>query len=351
MENKTVENSAQPNAPEATPKRRRLFRRSVWVVLIILLIAAGYAYIHPHYLQNTLKSATVTTLMQPSWNEQEIQELLAEIATLKSRIGVLEERLEKQESRKLESANTEDKTEMAALLAEIKANKENPNPDAGAEIDALKQQIAQLSQLQSGVQLQLQQQAMQAPTDMRVVAVFQLLRAKALESTGFEDSYQRFIALAQPYPMLLETAEKLEPYASAGRPTLAEIQRSYQEALKEYMREKDGIDNSLSGKVRKNLSEFITIRKLEDKGNSTLAIVNRAEQAVAAGEIIKAQQELAELADDVAPLFAAWLEEAKAYTEIPALILKIDQRIADMMMQNQQPQIKPEAPAEENHDS
>lgn len=337
MEDKTTEISAESPAP--APKRKSVFWTCLLTNLLVIGALGGYAFTQRDVL---------VKLLQPA--PQKNEDIWVELSTLKSRFAALEARQLKAE-KTTQPAGTQTSTtvDLSGIEAEISALKQSAIKDNSAEIESLKQQISQLTQLQQGLNLKLQEQALHTPPDMRIPAVFQSLRTKALEGAPFEDSYQRFLALAQSQPLLIETAEKLEPYASTGRPTLIEIQRSFKDTLQEYLREKDGVDNSLSGKVRKNLSSFIVVRKLEDKGDSTLAMINRAEQAVTAGDISKAQEELADLPKDTVPLFAAWIEESRAYTQIPAILLKLDQRIADMMMQQTQPQSVPATV--ENHDS
>lgn len=342
MEEKSADNSAEKSVElPVVAKPRGVFWSCLFTNIILWSVLGGYAY--------TQREALLDA-MQPAAAKK--QEVSAEIATLKSRLSVLEQRLVVQEARKIPAGTRVEATkiDLSAIEADIKALKEASARDLGTEVETLKQQISQLNQLQQGMSLQLQQQAMQTPPDMRIPAVFQSLRSKALDGAVFEDSYQRFLALVQPHPLLVEAAEKLEDYAGTGRPTLAEIQRSFQETLRDYLRDKDGVNNSLTGKIERNLASFITIRKLEDKGDSTMAMVNRAEQAVKAGNISKAREELAELPSDVAPFFAAWLEEAKAHTRIPEILSGIDQRIADMMMQRMQP-AAPATKADEAHDS
>lgn len=346
MEEKSADNSAEKSLElPVVVKPRGVFWPCLFTNIVLWSALGGYVYTQREVL---------LAAMQPAAAKQ--QEVSAEIATLKSRLSVLEQRLAVQEARKIPVENSVQNTgeaakvDLSAIEADIKALKEASAGDVGAEVENLKQQISQLNQLQQGMSLQLQQQAMQTPPDMRIPAVFQSLRSKALDGAVFEDSYQRFLALVQPHPLLVEATEKLEDYAGTGRPTLAEIQRSFQETLRDYLRDKDGVNNSLTGKIERNLASFITIRKLEDKGDSTMAMVNRAEQAVKAGNISKAREELAELPSDVAPFFAAWLEEAKAYIRIPEILSGIDQRIADMMMQRMQP-AAPATKADEAHDS
>lgn len=325
MEEETAAPAKHPTRAENKP--RGVFLRCLVANVLILSAIGAYAY--------TQREALLKYLTPPAAQDAA---MLAEISTLKSRFHALEQQVnavkEVPDTAIAVPATIPQMPDTAALegrLATLEA-KLAEGADSSVKLQNVNEQVQQLSLLQQTLSQKMQQQSADAP-DLRVVAVFQSLRSKALEGATFEDSYQRFLALAQPYSLLVEVAEKLEPYAATGRPTLSEIQRSFSQTLTRYLREKDGADNSLSGKIRQNISEFITVRKLEENGNSTLAMINRAEKAVAAGEIKKAQEELAELPKDITPIFAPWLEEAKAYTEIPALILKLDQRIADILMQ------------------
>ncbi len=204
------------------------------------------------------------------------------------------------------------------------------------DIQEMRNQLNQLSLIQQGLgqQLQLQNESNQARPDLRLLASFQSLRAKAQEGVAFQDSLQRFLALSPSHPNLHETAQQLEIYASAGRPSLEELRAEFKTSMKEYLQNRDGVDNSLGGKVKRNLAEFITIRKMDTNGDSAIAILNRAQQDIEAGRIRKAIEALQDLPKDVQPAFAVWQEEAKAYDAIPTLLMKLDQQLADILMQS-----------------
>jgi hypothetical protein len=85
--------------------------------------------------------------------------------------------------------------------------------------------------------------------------------------------------------------------------------------------------------VKRNLADFITVRKLEDSDDSPLAAINRAEESLRSDHVEKAVTELNDLPQDIEPYFTAWVEEAKGYYRIPQLIQKLDQRVADAVMQ------------------
>jgi hypothetical protein len=342
MENQETEAKTSAHAAKSAHPLAVMFLVSVVTSLLVLLAAFGFWHSQREWLQPLLFTEVSTH------SAEEVNGTAAEIAALKARLATLETR----QHSFTKTIKTPDAEVLKALQQQVTALKHTPAAaDNGAEIAALREQVSQLMQLQQSTHLQLERQRAERPADMRIPAVFQSLRSKAIEGMAFEDAYQRFLALAQPYPLLVETTEKLADYAGTGRPLLSEVQRSFRETLRDYLRDKDGVDSSLSGKIRQNMTQFITIRNLEDTGDSTLAMINRAEKAVAQGDILKARQELAELPQDVAPFFAAWEEEAKAHLEIPAILLKIDQRIADMLMQQTQPAATRTQEHTEEHDS
>lgn len=295
-----------------------------FVIANALLFAVLGTYLHfnREVLANFLPAAAPANNLQ------------AEIVTLQSRLTQAEQKIsEQQELLKNNStpASPIDMEKLTALEASIAQLQQAAKPE---ELQNLKDQLQQVTVLQQGLSQQVQQQAEKTPPDLRLVAFFQTLRSKALDSNQpFEDSYQRFYAIAHNYPAIADIAEPLEVFSATGRPTLLDLQRAYKEALATYLREKDGTDNSLGGKVKRNLSEFVTVRKLDDAGDSPLAAMNRAEQFLQSGNVEQAAAELHDLPEDTTDYFSGWLEEAKGYYRIPQLIQKIDQRIADAVMQ------------------
>lgn len=202
-----------------------------------------------------------------------------------------------------------------------------------ADLPEVRAQLEQLNLIQQniGQQLELQREVERNRPDLRLFAALQSLRAAAMEGTEFQESLQRFLALSAAQPEIHETAARLEPYASAGRPSLEEMQRGFRAALKEYLTQQAGTDDSLAGKVTQSLTGLITVRRTDTEGASAIAAVNRAERAAEEGRIARAREELADLPKEAAPAFAAWREEARAYVEIPALLLKLDQQLAETL--------------------
>jgi hypothetical protein len=290
-------------------------------------------------------------VLAPNHHTEEDSKRLKELA---ARVEAVEHKLQAVEGSNKPSAdgdttssgNTlEMQEKLSALEAELTTLKQQSPADE--MIAPLRDQIQQLTLLQQNLSQQMQLQeatALNSAPALKLMAVFQSLRAQALAGQSFQESLQRFLALAGRYPVLIEEGEVLEPFASAGRPFLRDLQRSFGEALKQYLRTQGGTDNSFMGKVKDNLAQFIVVRKMEDGDNSTLAIINRAEKLLAEDKMEQALTELASLPKDVAPVFAAFVTEAKGYGVIPQQLQKIDQELADMLLQTSAPSAPSAAP-------
>lgn len=320
----TQEDKNIPSATPPSPAAQSGFGQSILSFIIANALLFAVMGVYAHFNREQL-SAFIT--------QDNSQNVASDIADLSARLAAAEARISKQESAIINtpaepsSANQQKIAELEAAVAELK------QASNSTELQSVKEQLQQTIAVQQGLTQQVQQQAEKTPPDLRLVAFFQTLRAKALDGQVFQDSFQRFYAVAQAYPVIAETAEPLEVFSATGRPSLIDLQRSFAASVQTYLKEKDGVDNSLSGKVKRNLADFITIRKLEDSGDSPIAALNRAEQSLNHDRVEQAVIELADLPDDVAPFFSAWVEEAKGYYRIPQILQKLDQRIADAVMQ------------------
>lgn len=323
------ESTATPMATKITPPKRGVsflgaFLISLVVSMLVLGCIANLAYSKREKWLPLLASSNVSS------GQGEIVLLKQQIDDQNQIIAGLQEKIaELSSAPPASAASPVDNERLAALEASLNAVQKSAQ-----ETQTLRDQLQQLTLLQQGLSQQVQQQASQSMPDLRLLASFQSLRTKALEGIPFNDTMQRFLALCQTHPNMLEVARKLEVYASSGRPTLEDLRQGFGESVKQYLLQKDGVDNSLGGKVKRNLAQFITVRKLKKTGNSPVAAINRAETDIQSGNIERARDALADLPADVQPFFAAWQEEAKAYSAIPALLSRLDQQLADLLMQS-----------------
>ncbi len=77
------------------------------------------------------------------------------------------------------------------------------------------------------------------------------------------------------------------------------------------------------------LAKLVKIRKIDAEGSSDSALIQRAENALMDGTLSDAIAEISALSEPTAPLFDAWLEQAKAYLAAE----KLYQELASAMLQ------------------
>ncbi|MDG1287071.1 MAG: hypothetical protein P8P30_05845 [Rickettsiales bacterium] len=170
------------------------------------------------------------------------------------------------------------------------------------------------------------------PLDIRGLVAFQNLQAKALGGQPFQDSLQRVIALLDDSAPIEDTIGKLEQVAPTGRPTLSQLQDSFEIAVSNYMQSGKAEDASFMGQLKQNLSSFVRVRRTDGSGSLDDALITTAETALTKGNIKTAYTELLKLESDA---FKTWLPQARKYYQLPEWLDVVQLQLANSLEASQ----------------
>lgn len=221
----------------------------------------------------------------------QLSRLNEETAQMTSQLAALDDRLTEVEKRPVGEAASD--AAVAAYERELKALQ-----------DAMAQQRADIESMAQDARAMEQSAEETAQTTMRRAAVTRIQTAL--------DSGSRFAsALADLEAADATVPEVLRRAASAGVPTLADLQDSFPEAARRALRVARGAANSGGGGVGGFLRDQLGVRSLTPKeGNDPDAVLSRAEAAVGDGRLQDALAELEALPEAGRAELSDWSEQA-----------------------------------------
>lgn len=182
-----------------------------------------------------------------------------------------------------------------------------PVPDHALEM--LQAKVAE----QSNAIAALQHQQEHALHIIALMDAYDRLKERTIEGRPFAEEFSRLRALAGNDPALNYPLHALEPYMNNGIPRLDTLQRSYGEAAQKALHPVPQEGSGVLDRIKGSLAGFISIRRVGDvPGNSTEAILARAEAALDRQEIDAAITELGGLQGLAKQAMQPWLAAAQA---------------------------------------
>lgn len=177
---------------------------------------------------------------------------------------------------------------------------------------ALNGQVRQLTQRLAV----LEQRAAAAPAGDRrealVLAVGQL-RTAALAGTPYAGALESFVTLAGDDAELAAAVQPLQAHQATGLVTPEALRRRYADMARAVMQAGDSADAGLVDRTIQRLSNLVVVRRTGDvAGDEPDAILARAEQRLAAGDLTAAVSELESLDGLRGEAAAVWLGDARA---------------------------------------
>jgi hypothetical protein len=254
---------------------------------------------------------------------------VADAAALDAKVGDMEQRLQANVATALDAQKTETGAEIQALqgdLAALKAKlgalaeaKLGDQADAGPELTALDQRIAKLEDAMPGLTSAIDRSAATAKSGALAIAF-----ANLNDAVSAGRPYAAELAAVQP--LLPDAADigDLAAHAAAGIPTLPELTQQFAD-LADKAAPPPAAGGSFVDSVIASAKSAITIRRIDATatGNAPAAVMARAEDDLAQGELDDAVTEVDSLPPDVRDAFVGWLEKAHARLDADETLAKL----------------------------
>lgn len=186
-----------------------------------------------------------------------------------------------------------------------------------AKLAELESRLSQIAQAQAVVQTDSKASAL-------AIALYNLRRA-VNEGKPFATELQ---TIASMTPVQLDLAP-LEAAREKGVRNLAQLQKSFNVAADAAIEtENRPADQSYSSRVWASLKSVVRIRRVgEVEGDTTLAILARAEVRLKKGDLKAALKEIAQLKGDAANAFKAWRNDAQSRIAVDETLTRVEARL------------------------
>lgn len=248
---------------------------ATWVVFGLF---AGYAYRKDVALEASLHALPTTHAANvSSLSQATIDNLTERLQTLESQTAAL---------------HTAVATMPTAINGEVSS-------------DALGQLQATVAELAKGI-------AGSKRSSLVVTAA--LLRERIQLGKPYEKELQTVMTLGKDEPFLPPILKLLQPSALAGVATVAELQQEFEMLIPVMLRADASQAASLTEEIKQKFSSLVTIRKVgaDVEGDTTEAIIARAEAQLTQGQIANALRELEKLTGAAADSASPWRIKAMA---------------------------------------
>lgn len=152
----------------------------------------------------------------------------------------------------------------------------------------------------------------------------------------FADSYANFLALARDHPPLLAAAKPLAPFAAHGVARRAALARDLSHLAGRIATARaPAAADDWGGRVLDQLRRLVTIRRIGGGPETPPeAAVQRAETALARGDLAGAVQAIATLSGPSAAAAQSWLAEARRRLAAETALAQVQQKLeADIVQQ------------------
>jgi hypothetical protein len=164
-----------------------------------------------------------------------------------------------------------------------------------------------------------------------VVAVGQL-RDAAGGGEPFDQALASVVAVAPDDSAVAADIAALRPLASAGVPTLAELNESFS-ATADAVVAADGAGNDWIDQTLSSLEGLVSVRRVggDVEGDTAEAVVARAEVALAEGDLDAAVADVATLTGAPGEAAAGWLAQAKNRQAVDKAVAGLGARASDLV--------------------
>ncbi|HSM20077.1 MAG TPA: mitofilin family membrane protein [Hyphomicrobiales bacterium] len=142
--------------------------------------------------------------------------------------------------------------------------------------------------------------------------------------TPFDRELATVEALAEPY----EEITALKAYAREGVASRATLREDFQDAASAAMNAGAPPSDGFVDRLISDARRIVRIRPTGDvEGDTTGAILARAETKLEAGDLAAALEELAALDDEARAAMSGWLEQARARQEAERLVAALNEEV------------------------
>lgn len=245
--------------------------------------------------------------------ETRLKELAGQASSLKQEIAALSKRVE---DRLAAAAATPAPPLVTPPGVSPEAVQQSLDP-LKAKLAELESRLSQIAQAQAVVQTDSKASAL-------AIALYNLRRA-VNEGKPFATELQ---TIASMTPVQLDLAP-LEAAREKGVRNLAQLRKSFNVAADAAIEtENRPADQSYSSRIWASLKSVVRIRRVgEVEGDTTLAILARAEVRLKKGDLKAALKETAQLKGDAANAFKTWQNDAQSHIAVDETLTRVEARL------------------------
>jgi hypothetical protein len=302
-------------------------------------------------LQNELAELSATVAAQALGEGDATASDLAVIETLQARLGALEASVPDAAIAadvRLRLDALAQRVDALAPLAQQSASNQSRLEDLASRIDALEEQIQGLREHGDAARAEVEglvsrlsatEDRIAATGDRREQAAALALLTSQIDSAvaqsrGYDAPLRGLSALGADDEVVRAAAAELEPSASAGVPSLAQLRRSFEQVASEVVqRARAPEGDSLIDQAAGNLLRLVTVRPVgaDVEGDDAAARVARAEAHLADGDLAAAVAEVEALEGAAAEAAASWLAEARTRLAVSAALDRLQTRTGELL--------------------
>ncbi len=302
-------------------------------------------------LQNELAELSATVAAQALGEGDATASDLAVIETLQARLGALEASVPDAAiaaDLRLRLDALAQRVDALVPLAQQSAGNQSRLEDLASRIDGLEEQIQGLLEHGDAARAEVEglvsrlsatEDRIAATGDRREQAAALALLTSQIDSAvaqsrGYDAPLRGLSALGADDEVVRAAAAELEPSASAGVPSLAQLRRSFEQVAREVVQSARAPEgDSLIDQAAGNLLRLVTVRPVgaDVEGDDAAARVARAEAHLADGDLAAAVAEVEALEGAAAEAAASWLAEARTRLAVSAALDRLQTRTGELL--------------------
>jgi uroporphyrinogen-III synthase len=215
-------------------------------------------------------------------------------------------------------------------LAQETKNEPDPARFAGLIADSRRfsYELARLQEEVAGLNASLGERGEQRRGDNLILAIGQLREALA-RGAPYASALATLHAIGADEPAVAQVLPALEPHAERGVPTQADLRARFDNVAADVVRQaRVSATQEWWRPIAERLSSLISVRRVGDvEGDSPAALVARAEQKLAAGDLAAAVAEVEKLNGDAAAPAQSWLADARARLAADAALARLSAQV------------------------
>lgn len=196
-----------------------------------------------------------------------------------------------------------------------------------SQIEALDKQVNALKQ-ELKVSLKTFQQ--QNEIRIRMMRYYSKIQSQLISSESFSTPLNDLLTLAKEhnYHGVINAAQPLQTMAESGYVSYASLKERF-DYLVNHASADETLDDTakLPEKIISNLEKLVQVRRVDTKGSTKDAILTRAENAMAEGDLVTAVEEIKHLPTASQKHWQKWLSDAEAHLKTPSVLRKLENAI------------------------